>query len=71
MEESLPSHQGNALFASKRRPLQIEETPSSNQRRAALHINNVPPSHQQRATLHINDTPPVGTDALVCPHKGA
>ncbi|WP_018910473.1 hypothetical protein [Prevotella veroralis] len=55
MEESLPSHQGDALFASKRRLLQIEETPSSNQRRATLHINNVPP---------------VGTDALVCPHKG-
>lgn len=25
MEESLPSHQGDALFASKERPLQIEE----------------------------------------------
>ena len=50
MEESLPSHQGNALLASKRRPLQIEETPSSNQRRATLTSMTCHPSHQRRAT---------------------
>ena len=55
-EERLSSQQGKALLHATERPLQIEETPSSNQR---------------RATLYINDVPPVGTDALVCPHKGA
>lgn len=29
MEESLPSPQGDALFTSKERPLQIEERPLS------------------------------------------